>query len=39
MTFFGTKVKVVDKGNSKGEIIIEYYSEDDLDRILDICSK
>jgi ParB family chromosome partitioning protein len=39
MTFFGTKVKIVDKGNSKGEIIIEYYSEDDLERILEICTK
>lgn len=39
MTFFGTKVKVMEKGNSKGEIIIEYYSEDDLERILEICTK
>lgn len=31
-----TKVKVVPKGNGKGEIIIEYYSNDDLDRLLEL---
>ncbi len=35
--FFGTKVRIVSKGDSKGEIIIEFYSEDDIDRILDKC--
>jgi ParB family transcriptional regulator, chromosome partitioning protein len=35
--FFGTKVKVKKKNNSSGEIIIEYYSEDDIDRILEKC--
>jgi len=36
--FFGTKVKVVTRGDSKGEIIIEFYSEDDIERILDKCT-
>ena len=31
-----TKVKVLPKGGGKGEIIIEYYSNDDLDRLLDL---
>lgn len=31
-----TKVKVLPKGAGKGEIIIEYYSNDDLDRLLDL---
>ena len=30
---FGTKVKISD-GANKGKIIIEYYSKDDLERIL-----
>jgi ParB family chromosome partitioning protein len=33
--YFGTKVNVLNK-NNKGKIEIEYYSEDDLQRILDI---
>lgn len=33
--YFGTKVNISNK-NSKGKIEIEYYSEDDLQRILDI---
>jgi ParB family chromosome partitioning protein len=32
----GTKVKVHTKGNSKGEIVIEFYSLDDFDRLLDL---
>ena len=32
----GTKVKVVEKGNGKGKIEIEYYSEEDLERIYDL---
>lgn len=36
--FFGTKVRIVSKGDSKGEIIIEFYSEDDIERILDKCN-
>ncbi|MDO5518726.1 MAG: chromosome partitioning protein ParB, partial [Clostridium sp.] len=33
--YFGTKVNISNK-NNKGKIEIEYYSEDDLQRILDI---
>ena len=33
--YFGTKVNISNKKN-KGKIEIEYYSEDDLQRILDI---
>lgn len=32
----GTKVKVHSKGGGKGEIVIEYFSADDLERILEI---
>ncbi len=32
----GTKVKVRAKGKDRGEIIIEYYSLDDFDRLMDI---
>ncbi|MGH2569398.1 MAG: ParB/RepB/Spo0J family partition protein [Bacteroidota bacterium] len=32
----GTKVTVRSKGGGKGEIVIEYYSLDDLDRLLDL---
>jgi ParB family chromosome partitioning protein len=31
---FGTKVKLINSNNKKGKIIIEYYSMDDLDRIM-----
>ncbi|MBI4429475.1 MAG: ParB/RepB/Spo0J family partition protein [Ignavibacteriales bacterium] len=34
--YLGTKVRVKSKGGAKGEITIEYYSLDDLDRLLDI---
>jgi ParB family chromosome partitioning protein len=37
--FFGTKVTLKPGKNKSGEIIIEYYSDDDLERILDICEK
>ena len=33
--FFGTKVKL-DAGKRKGKIIIEYASNDDLERILEL---
>lgn len=36
--FFGTKV-TISKGSKKGKIEIEYYSEDDLERILELISK
>lgn len=32
----GTKVKVLAKGNGKGKIEIEYYSEEELERIYDL---
>jgi len=32
----GTKVTVRTKGGGKGEIVLEYYSLDDLDRLLDV---
>lgn len=32
----GTKVSVREKGNGRGEIVIEFYSLDDLDRLLDL---
>ncbi|MEO8665433.1 MAG: ParB/RepB/Spo0J family partition protein [Ignavibacteria bacterium] len=35
--FFGTKVSISKKGRFNGEIIIEYYSNDDLERIVDKC--
>lgn len=33
---FGTKVKVIVQENGKGEIVIEFYSNDDLDRIYEL---
>lgn len=33
---FSTKVNVIDKNGKEGKIIIEYYSGDDLSRIMDI---
>lgn len=35
----GTKVSINRKSNTKGKIEIEYYSEDELDRIIDIILK
>ncbi len=32
----GTRVRVVDRGNSRGRLEIEYYSMDDLDRIYSV---
>ena len=32
---FGTKVKLNDKGN-KGSIVIDYYSNEDLSRLLEL---
>lgn len=34
--YFGTKVKIVSKSKEKGKIVIEYMSNDDLDRIMEI---
>ena len=35
--FFGTKVRIKNKTRDSGEITIEYYSNDDLERIMDKC--
>jgi ParB family chromosome partitioning protein len=35
--FFGTKVQIKTKTKNTGEIIIDYYSDDDLERILEKC--
>lgn len=36
--FFGTKVRIKNKTRDSGEITIEYYSNDDLERIMDKCN-
>ena len=36
---FSTKVNVIDKNGKEGKIVIEYYSSDDLSRIMDILEK
>lgn len=36
---FGTKIRVAHNRDSKGKIIIEYYSNDDLDRVFNILLK
>lgn len=38
MHYFGTRVKIKPKTQNSGEIIIEYYNDDDIDRILDKCN-
>ena len=35
-SIMGTKVNVAAKSNGKGKIEIEYYSEEDLERIFDL---
>ncbi len=35
-TLLGTKVSIENKKNHQGKIVIEYYSDDDLERILDL---
>ncbi|CAN5642816.1 ParB/RepB/Spo0J family partition protein [soil metagenome] len=37
--FFGTKVKMNPGPKEKGTIVIEYYSNNDLDRIIELCEK
>lgn len=32
----GTKVNIAAKGNGKGKIEIEYYSDDELERVFDM---
>lgn len=36
---FSTKVNIIDKNGQEGKIIIEYYSSDDLSRIMDMLEK
>lgn len=36
---FGTKVRLLPKSKTTGEIIIEYYTAEDLERIIDMCKK
>lgn len=35
--FFGTRVKIKSKTKFTGEIVIDYYSDDDIERILEKC--
>ena len=37
--FFGTRVKIKSKTKFTGEIIIDYYSDDDIERIMEKCEK
>lgn len=37
--FFGTKVKINRKTKSSGEIVIDYFSNDDLERITEKCDR
>jgi ParB family chromosome partitioning protein len=36
---FGTKVKIHPKTKTSGDIIIEYYTSEDLERIIELCKK
>lgn len=36
---FGTKVKIQPKTKTSGDIIIEYYTSEDLERIIELCKK
>ncbi len=36
---FGTKVKIKPKTKTSGEIVIEYYTAEDLERIVELCRK
>lgn len=38
-SFFGTKIKLQLKGGGKGAIVIDFNSDDELNRILDTCEK
>lgn len=37
--FFGTRVKIKSKTKFTGEIVIDYYSDDDIERIMEKCEK
>lgn len=39
MEHFGTRVKLQPSSPTKGNIIIEYYTAEDLERIIDLCKK
>jgi ParB family chromosome partitioning protein len=36
---FGTKVQICNKRGNKGKLVIEYYSLNDFDRILEVVRK
>ena len=36
IAIFGTKVRLNHKGKNGGSIVVDYFSEDDLERILDL---
>ena len=36
---FGTKVSILNNKSNKGKIVFEYYTKDDLERILDLLNK
>ena len=38
-TTVGTKVQIVNKRGNKGKLVVEYYSLDDFDRILEVVRK
>ena len=38
-SFFGTKIQLKPKGDGKGTIVINFNSDDELNRILDTCEK
>ena len=39
MEHFGTRVKLLPSSPTKGNIIIEYYTAEDLERIIELCKK
>jgi ParB family chromosome partitioning protein len=38
-SFFGTKIQLKSKGAGKGSIVINFNSDEELNRILDVCEK
>jgi ParB family chromosome partitioning protein len=39
MTKFSTKVQIVRTKDGKGEIVIKFYSDDDLDRLMEVIAE
>jgi ParB family chromosome partitioning protein len=39
MEHFGTRVKLQPTSPTSGSIVIEYYTADDLERIIELCKK